>query len=204
MKNTRKICAKNIKHYKKVRKNYEDLIFRQTQAERKIISLQDEYEKLKNNRPILLAEKKSITKLNNRLNKIVEEIDINTDLIHGLKSKEKPAKWAIYNALCRAQSSYQDFIQSILNNLNEEYLDIGSKFAQIVKEYLTLERLRDGVDYNFSKFAYNFSIPNVKDEKHPLLCSNHSSIETQMNELVHEKYNIPKFQVSRIRPSEYE
>ena len=71
-------------------------------------------EQLKNKRPVLLAENKNITKLNNRMKVIENEIEINNDLIKGIESKEKDAKWSMYLPLCEAQDAYQEFIQSII------------------------------------------------------------------------------------------
>lgn len=58
----------------------------------------------------------------------------------------------------------------------------GSEFAQVakeqvVKEYVTLENLRDINRSSNTKIGYNFKfIPNVKDETKPILDSSHYDI----------------------------
>lgn len=64
--------------------------------------------------------------------------------------------------------------------------------------YITLERIQDGRDFDFSVFPNNFKIPNVKNTNNPLLYGSHDDIESKMYKFVIEKYNIPEFYVTRI------
>ena len=198
MEEKRKIYEEKISIYHKKREYYKDLLSRKFTAKENIIKLQEELEQLKNKRPVLLAENKNITKLNNRMKVIENEIEINNDLIKGIEAIEKDAKWSMYLPLCEAQDAYQEFIQSIINNLKNEYMEVGQKFAKVAKEYITLEEIRDGIDFSNSIFPNNFKIPNVKNTSNPLLCGTHSEIESKNSKMVHEKYNIPVFNVSRI------
>jgi len=204
MKEKRKIYEEKISIYHKKREYYKDLLSRKLSAKENIIKLQEELEQLKNKRPALLAENKNITKLNNRMKIVENEIEINNDLIKGIEAIEKDAKWSMYLPLCEAQDAYQEFIQSIINNLKDEYMEVGQKFAQVAKEYITLEEIRDGSYFNRSIFSNNFKIPNAKNTSKPLLCGTHSEIESKNSKTVHEKYNIPVFNVSRISYHDFE
>lgn len=62
---------------------------RKIEAQNDIIKLQEEIQNLKNQRPTLLAESKSVVKINKRLKKIEEDIELNQDLIKGITEKKE-------------------------------------------------------------------------------------------------------------------
>lgn len=65
-------------------------------AQNDIVKLQEEIQNLKTQRPTLLAEGKSVVKINKRLKKIEEDIELKQDLIKGVTEKKKNLGYDIY------------------------------------------------------------------------------------------------------------
>ena len=198
--------AKYEKAYQQYRNAFDENInldLRKDKAEKNIVDLQEEYDNLKAKRPQMLADNKNISKLNKRLKQIEEEIEINKDTITGLKLKKKETRQAVYETVCAAQKAYKILIQSIINELKDKYTEIGIKYAEVVKEYMTLEELRDGDGPAFTEIGFDFKVPDVKDSKYPLIKGYRHEIASKMRHKILEKYNIPYFRVSRNSPSDY-
>ena len=173
---------------------------RKEQAQDKIKTLQDEIVKLKEERPALLAEGKDVSKINKRLKKIEEEIEVNQDLIKGVDNKKKNLQINIYNARVRKQEAFQDYIKSIMKTVAKEYMEIAPKFAEVITRYILLEFMLQGSDKSY--------IPAIsyKDIKRiPYLNSDKSFFSYKLYDLyinyeddIREKYQIPEYEVRRI------
>ena len=173
---------------------------RKEQAQDKIKTLQDEIVKLKEERPALLAEGKDVSKINKRLKKIEEEIEVNQDLIKGVDNKKKNLQINIYNARVRKQEAFQDYIKSIMKTVAKEYVEIAPKFAEVITRYILLEFMLQGSDKSY--------VPAIsyKDIKRiPCLNSDKSFFNYKLYDLyinyeddIREKYQIPEYEVRRI------
>lgn len=173
---------------------------RKEQAQDKIKTLQDEIVKLKEERPALLAEGKDVSKINKRLKKIEEEIEVNQDLIKGVDNKKKNLQINIYNARVRKQEAFQDYIKSIMKTVAKEYMEIAPKFAGVITRYILLEFMLQGSDKSY--------VPAIsyKDIKRiPCLNSDKSFFNYKLYDLyinyeddIREKYQIPEYEVRRI------
>lgn len=173
---------------------------RKEQAQDKIKTLQDEIVKLKEKRPALLAEGKDVSKINKRLKKIEEEIEVNQDLIKGVDNKKKSLQINIYNARVRKQEAFQDYIKSIMKTVAKEYMEIAPKFAEVITRYILLEFMLQGSDKSY--------VPAIsyKDIKRiPCLNSDKSFFNYKLYDLyinyeddIREKYQIPEYEVRRI------
>lgn len=173
---------------------------RKEQAQDKIKTLQDEIVKLKEERPALLAEGKDVSKINKRLKKIEEEIEVNQDLIKGVDNKKKNLQINIYNARVKKQEAFQDYIKSIMKTVAKEYMEIAPKFAEVITRYILLEFMLQGSDKSY--------VPAIsyKDIKRiPCLNSDKSFFKNKLYDLyinyeddIREKYQIPEYEVRRI------
>ncbi len=173
---------------------------RKEQAQDKIKTLQDEIVKLKEERPALLAEGKDVSKINKRLKKIEEEIEVNQDLIKGVDNKKKNLQINIYNAKVKKQEAFQDYIKSIMKTVAKEYMEIAPKFAEVITRYILLEFMLQGSDKSY--------VPAIsyKDIKRiPCLNSDKSFFNYKLYDLyinyeddIREKYQIPEYEVRRI------
>lgn len=173
---------------------------RKEQAQDKIKTLQDEIIKLKEERPALLAEGKNVSKINKRLKKIEEEIEVNQDLIKGVDNKKKNLQINIYNARVKKQEAFQDYIKSIMKTVAKEYMEIAPKFAEVITRYILLEFMLQGSDKSY--------VPAIsyKDIKRiPCLNSDKSFFNYKLYDLyinyeddIREKYQIPEYEVRRI------
>ena len=104
---------------------------RKLNATDNIAKLQEEIQKLKEQRPALLADGKNVTKINKRLKKIEDEIELNQDLIKGITEKKKNLEIAIHNARNKKQSAFQDYVKGIKRKVAKEYMEIAPKFAEL-------------------------------------------------------------------------
>lgn len=173
---------------------------RKEQAQDKIKTMQDEIVKLKEERPALLAEGKDVSKINKRLKKIEEEIEVNQDLIKGVDNKKKNLQINIYNARVKKQEAFQDYIKSIMKTVAKEYMEIAPKFAEVITRYILLEFMLQGSDKSY--------VPAIsyKDIKRiPCLNSDKSFFNYKLYDLyinyeddIREKYQIPEYEVRRI------
>ncbi len=173
---------------------------RKEQAQDKIKTLQDEIVKLKEERPALLAEGKDVSKINKRLKKIEEEIEVNQDLVKGVDNKKKNLQINIYNARVKKQEAFQDYIKSIMKTVAKEYMEIAPKFAEVITRYILLEFMLQGSDKSY--------VPAIsyKDIKRiPCLNSDKSFFNYKLYDLyinyeddIREKYQIPEYEVRRI------
>ena len=174
------------------------LYSRISNAEEKIIELQEEAESLKIKRPKLLADCKDISKLNRRLKEIEEEIEIQKDTIIGVTAKRENMKNDIFNAKQDANIAFQEYIKEILESVKKEYMQLAPKFAKIITEYITLEYIRYGMgtvyvpDIHYNDIG---KIPNFYDENKPLFKHEIYKITSDNDKKVREKYNIPDYQV---------
>lgn len=173
---------------------------RKEQAQDKIKTLQDEIVKLKEERPALLAEGKDVSKINKRLKKIEEEIEVNQDLIKGVDNKKKSLQINIYNARVKKQEAFQDYIKSIMKTVAKEYMEIAPKFAEVITRYILLEFMLQGSD---KSYAPAISYKDIK--RIPCLNSDKSFFNYKLYDLyinyedvIREKYQIPEYEVRRI------
>lgn len=166
-----------------------------------IAALQEEIIKLKEQRPALLADGKSVAKINKRLKKIEEEIELNEDLIKGITDKKKSLDTTIYNTKIKRQQAFQGYIKGIMNKVTKEYREIAPKFAELVREFLLLEYMYNGSDRIYaSEISYNDikRIPSLLCNKPPLFEYKLYDLMINYDDVVREKYDIPEFEVRRI------
>jgi len=166
-----------------------------------IAKLQEEIQKLKEQRPALLADGKSVTKINKRLKKIEEEIELNQDLIKGITEKKKNLEIAIHNARNKKQDAFQEYVKGIKRKVAKEYMEIAPKFAELVRDYILLEHMYYGSDRFFvSNIPYNDikRIPSLYEEQ-PLFEHKIYDLYINYDDVVKEKYNIPNYEVHKIQ-----
>lgn len=166
-----------------------------------IAKLQEEIQKLKEQRPALLADGKSVTKINKRLRKIEEEIELNQDLIKGIAEKKKNLEIAIHSTRNKKQNAFQEYVKGIKRKVAKEYMEIAPKFAELVRDYVILEAMYYGFDrFYVSNIPYNDikRIPSLYDEQ-PLFEHKIYDLYINYDDVVKEKYNIPNYEVHEIR-----
>lgn len=173
---------------------------RKFEAQNDIVKLQEEIQNLKTQRPTLLAEGKSVAKINKRLKKIEEDIELKEDLVKGVTEKKKNLNYDIYSVRMKNQKAFQEYVKSIISKVAKEYMEIAPKFAEIVREYLILEYM-----YNEMGSNYVSNIPYSDIKRIPNLYNNTPLFEYKLYDLylnyddvVKEKYNIPNYEVHRI------
>ena len=99
--------------YDKIRQDDNKLYERLNIAEENIVSLQEEMDSLKQQRPAMLADNEDITALNKRLKAIEEEIEINKDTITGITAKRKSMHNPILSLRQDVNSEFQNYIKEI-------------------------------------------------------------------------------------------
>ena len=174
---------------------------KQEAAKNSIAALREEAVKLKEQRPELLADGKSVTKINKRLKKIEEEIELNEDLIKGITAKKKSLDTTIYNTKQKRQQAFQGYIKGLMNKVAKEYREVAPKFAELVREFLLLEYMYNGSDRIYaSEISYNDikRIPSLSGNKPPLFEYKLYDLMINYDDVVREKYGIPEFEVRRI------
>ena len=174
---------------------------KQEAAKSSIAALREETVKLKEQRPELLADGKSVTKINKRLKKIEEEIELNEDLIKGITAKKKSLDTTIYNTKQKRQQAFQGYIKGLMNKVAKEYREVATKFAELVREFLLLEYMYNGSDRIYaSEISYNDikRIPSLSGNKPPLFEYKLYDLMINYDDVVREKYGIPEFEVRRI------
>lgn len=178
------------------------LYSRISNAEEKIVELQEEAEKLKKKRPKLLADCKDISKLNRRLKEIEEEIEIQKDTIIGVTEKRENMNSVIREAEYNTQDAFKSYVKVFLDKLEKEYMNLAPKLAEILTEYITLEYIYYGHDFNYvHKIDYDGIrfLPNLKDEKNPFFQYKTFEIYKNNAQKLREKYDIPDYHVHKIR-----
>ncbi len=201
----KEIFIQKIQECKDIYKQDEEFAKRIWEAEQNIILLQEEKDELKKQRPILLADNEDISELNQRLKDIDEEIDINQDTITGLKTKREEYHVKKLYARQDANSAYEEYIKLLIVKVRNDYMKIAPKLAELIKDNIVLEDLRDG-DSNGSAYFTTEHIkclPNYKDPEHPLLKYNYYNIVNTNTDRVLKKYNIPHFNIRHISLSDY-
>ena len=171
-------------------------------AEEKIVELQEEAEELKKKRPKLLADCKDISKINRRLKEIEEEIEIQKDTIIGVTEKRENMNDVIREAEYNTQDAFKSYVKVFLDKLEKEYMNLAPKLAEILTEYITLENMYHGHDFNYvHKIDYDGIrfLPNLKDEKNPFFQYKTFEIYKNNAQRLQEKYDIPDYQVHKIR-----
>ena len=174
---------------------------KQEAAKNSIAALREEAVKLKEQRPELLADGKSVTKINKRLKKIEEEIELNEDLIKGITAKKKNLDTTIYNTKQKRQQAFQGYIKGLMNKVAKEYREVAPKFAELVREFLLLEYMYNGSDRIYaSEISYNDikRIPSLSGNKPPLFEYKLYDLMINYDDVVREKYGIPEFEIRRI------
>lgn len=190
-----------FKEYNKFFNEIDEMDSRKLNATDNITKLQEEIQKLKEQRPALLADGKSVSKINKRLKKIEEEIELKQDLIKGITEKKKNLEIAIHNARNKKQDAFQNYVKGIKQKVAKEYMEIAPKFAELVRDYILLEHMYYGSDRIYaSNIPYNDikRIPSLTSEK-PLFEHKIYDLYINYDDVVKEKYNIPNYEVHEIR-----
>lgn len=195
--------ARNI--YIEIYNQEKDLDKRMLQAKENIVNLEAEREELKVSRPTLLADNKDISDLNNRLKEINDEIELNQDTIKGIKIKKKDVRCQVLTERQNTNAAYQEYIRQILADIRKEYMKIAPKLAELLKDYIALEFLRDGDGYNYAEFTTEHikCLPNFDNSSAPLFKYNYYNIACNNEERVIKKYGMPKYYVRKVHLSDY-
>ncbi len=172
----------------------DELYGRCEDAKSEIIDLEEEKVQLKSKRPALLADNEDVSKINKRLKEIDDEIELNHDTILGIKEKRQKLQHQIFSARQNSNCTFKDFINEKLSEIGPYYVEAATKFVQLLKDYVTLEQMRDGDGYKFSKFDWRFkTIPNVLNDKEPIMNDSHYEIYCKCKSDVRNKYGIPDY-----------
>lgn len=171
-----------------------------------IKNLEEERENLKTKRPSMLAENQDISKLNQRLKDIDDEIEINKYTISGVEVKIKEVHNKELDIRQEANVAYQKYIRTILSKVSAEYMKIAPKLVDIIKDYIVLEHLRDGDGFHYECFPPEVitRLPNLEKSNSNLFYNNYYSIIRSHIGKVKKKYAIIEFNVSRVSASEYQ
>lgn len=202
MTNKKQAMIDAFKEKEQIEEQEFSLIRRADDAEEKIVELQEEAEELKKKRPKLLADCKDISKINSRLKEIEEEIEIQKDTIIGVTEKRENMNDVIREAEYNTQDAFKSYVKVFLDKLEKEYMNLAPKLAEILTEYITLEHIYYGSDFNYvHKIDYNEirSLPNLKDEKNPFFQYKTFELYKNNAQRLREKYDIPDYQVHKIR-----
>lgn len=177
-----------------------DLSRRLSEAEKNLADLQTEKEELKAKRPVLLADNADVAALNNRLKEIDEAMELNQDTITGIKDKRKKMHNPILYKIQDTNGAYKDYINEILAKKREDYMKIAPKLAELLKDYITLEYMRDRDCSGRAYFTTEdiMTLPNCNDEKHPLFYYHYYTVADENRERVKEKYKLPEYDMRRV------
>lgn len=184
----------------------EDLDKRMFQAKENIVNLEAERDELKASRPALLADNEDVSDINNRLKEIDDEIELNKDTIKGIQTKKKDIRYQMLSERQDTNAAYQEYIGQLLADLRKEYMKIAPKLAELLKDYITLESLRDGDGNGYASFTTEHvkCLPNFDNSSAPLFKYNYYNIALNNQERVIKKYEIPKYYVRRVHSSDYD
>ncbi len=192
--------------YIDIYKQEESLDSRMHQAKENIVNLQEEREELKANRPALLADNEDVSDINNRLKEIEDEIELNQDTITGIKAKKKDVRSQVLMSRQETNAAYKEYIGQILADVRKEYMKVAPKLAELLKDYIVLESLRDGDGYSYAEFTTQHvkCLPSFDKDSGPLFNYNYYNIACNNESRVLKKYDIPKYYVRRVRLAEYD
>ena len=202
MTNKKQAMIDAFKEKEQIEEQEFSLIRRADDAEEKIVELQEEAEELKKKRPKLLADCKDISKINSRLKEIEEEIEIQKDTIIGVTEKRENMNDVIREAEYNTQDAFKSYVKVFLDKLEKEYMNLAPKLAEILTEYITLENMYHGHDFNYVyRIDYDGIrfLPNLNDEKNPFFQYKTFEIYKNNAQRLQEKYDIPNYQVHKIR-----
>ena len=184
----------------------EELDKRMFQAKENIVNLEAEKDEIKASRPALLADNEDVSEINNRLKEIDDEIELNQDTIKGIKAKKKDVRTQVLTERQEANAAYKEYIGQVLTDLRKEYMKVAPKLAELLKDYIALESLRDGDGYNYAEFTTEHVkyLPNFDNSSAPLFKYNYYNIALSNEERVLKKYNIPKYYLRKVHLSDYD
>lgn len=183
--------------YIALRKFIFDCMDRTRDAELKICQLNSKKEELKLLRPKYLADKKDITELNQKLKNIDEDLEIQKDLMTGLAEKIKPLKNEV--ACCGRNTNvcFEELVQVKMNKVAEKFNELAKPLAEITKDYLVLEYLRNSTRMSWVSIAREFGyIPNIGGDK-PFLDANIHQLYINNNKEIRKKYGLPDYEFYR-------
>lgn len=123
------------------------------QAKENIVNLEAEKEELKASRQTLLADNEDVSEINNRLKEIDDEIELNQDTIKGIKTKKKDVRSQVLTERQETNAAYKEYIEQILADVRKEYMKVAPKLAELLKDYIVLESLRDGDGNGYAYFT---------------------------------------------------
>jgi len=200
----KEIFIQKIQEYKEIYDKKETYIKRIEDSKQNIISLEEEREELKAKRPELLAENEDISELTQRLKDIEDDIDINKDTISGVETKIKEIHNKVVNARQDTNEAYQEYIKTLLGKVADQYMKIAPKLAELIKDFIVLEDLRDGDGYHWVCFTPEKikCLPSFSDKI--LFYNNYYDIIRSDTARVLKKYNVPEYHVRKVRLTEYQ
>ena len=169
---------------------------RQYNTERAIEQLDEKLIKLKEQRQKMLADEVDITNLNKEMKEIEEEISIKNDEIIGVKAKYTDLSKNRQILKRDVNSAYEKFVASKLAPVAQKYNKIAKQFAEVVKDYATLQDLshcsyRRGCYYSVVE-KLNF-IPQIGSEDEPFLKTDVFAVVRENKDRIIKKYELPDF-----------
>lgn len=200
----KEVFNSKLKEYMEFYHQVDELDNRLSTAENNIVNLQQEREGLREKRPAMLADNKDVSKINKRLRDIDDEIELNKDTITGIATKRKEVYRNMKQIQQHANTDFQNYINGILKKLKDDYMKIAPKFAELLKDYLALEAIRDGDGYGTTAFpsGYIKYLPNFNGNK-PLFEYNFWQNYLSNSKRVLKKYDIPDFELRRVSPNDF-
>lgn len=144
----------------------------------------------------MLADEIDITNLNKEMKEIEEDISIKNDEIIGVKAKYTELDKNRQVLKREVNSAYEKFVASKLAPVAKKYNKIAEQFAEVVKDYATLQNLshcsyRHGCYYSILE-RLNF-IPQIGSENEPFLKTDVFAVVKENKDRVIEKYELPDF-----------
>lgn len=193
-----------LKEYMEFYHQVDELDNRLSLAENNIVNLQQEREELREKRPVMLADNKDVSKINKRFRDIDDEIELNKDTVTGITTKRKEVYSKMKQTQQHANADFQEYINEILAKLKDDYMKIAPKFAELLKDYLALEAIRDGDGYKTTAFPSGCIkyLPNFNGNK-PLFEYNFWQNYLSNSKRVLKKYDIPEFEVRRVSLNDF-
>ncbi len=201
----KRIYHEHLEIAKNVITEYAELENRVRRAKENIINLEDEKIHLKDKRPSMLANNEDVSDLNKRLKEIDEEVELNQDTITGVKEKGLEIFPEVQFAQRKASIKHDEYLKQQLLELRNKSMKIAPKFAELLKDIITLESVIYGFGYSCSAVPRDSirTIPNLNGDG--VLFNNNSwYIYKNNKERVFKKYNLESFTLPEVNTAAFE
>lgn len=101
--------------------------------------------------------------------------------------------------------AYKNYIEQLLADVRKQYMKVAPKLAELLKDYIVLESLRDGdgCGYAYFKAEHVKCLPNCDNNSKPFFKYNYYTIAGKNRSRVLKKYNMPEYFIKRVHLSDY-